>query len=128
MTDSIEASDLLKEALGPYCKVTCRDTVLSALQELKDILPDLVVVQVGLRSESCFDFLKPAQLATAARLIPMIAFSAENHFHESIESFLRKACLFFGCLGYLKADEFRSSELGLELAKHLRDRSLCRAS
>jgi PleD family two-component response regulator len=114
--DSELAVERLKSSLGPTCRVKAVSTVLGALQELKKMTPDLVIVQTGLRDESCFDFLKAAQPVTVSRHIPMVAVSIDDMYHESIEAFIARSCQFFGCNCYLRYSDFSSDALRFLLA------------
>lgn len=119
--DSDLAVERLRSSLGPTCHVTAVSTVLGALQELKKMTPDLVIVQVGLRDESCFDFLKAAQPVAMKKNVPMVAVSIEDAYHDSIETFIAKSCQFFGCKCYLPYADFSSDALRFLLAKKIRE-------
>ena len=109
--DSEEATEMLQATFGPACRVLVVPTVFAALQELKKSTPEMIVVQVGLRDESCFDFFKAVQQLVALKKIPMIAVCVSDAFHESIEAFIQKSCSFFGCQNYLTHTEFKSQAL-----------------
>ncbi len=121
--DSEAAVEKLRETLGPGCRVLAVSTVFGALQELRKFTPDMVVVQVGLRDESCFDFFRAAQPTLAAKKTPMIAVCVGDIFHESIEAFIQKTCVFFGCQNYLTYKDFQSDALRFQLTKSMR--SIC---
>lgn len=124
LTDCEKASETLQERLGPCCRLVVASTVLGALSELRKFTPDLIFVQVCLKNESCFDFLRVAQQITEHKKIPMIAANVVDVMHESTESFIRRTCLFFGCRQYLTVLDFNSDGLRFQISQLMRTSEL----
>jgi hypothetical protein len=124
LADCEDASETLRERLGPGCRLVVVSTVLGALSELRKFTPDLVFVQVCLKDESCFDFLRVAQQVTVPKQIPMIAANVQNVLHETTEPFIRRTCLFFGCRQYLTESDFHSDGLRFQLTQLMRAAAL----
>jgi CheY-like chemotaxis protein len=93
-------------------------SITNALQELTRCEPDLIVVQLHMQDENCFDFFKVARDIVVERDIPMIAVSAIDACDESIESYLKRCCQYFGCREYVANDDFRSNAFVHQLSRH----------
>jgi PleD family two-component response regulator len=76
--DSDSAIERLRLLAGSNCTVIAVKTVLGALQEFKKCNADMVLVQVGLKDESCFDFLRAAQPLAEGKNVPMVAVSLDD--------------------------------------------------
>jgi DNA-binding response OmpR family regulator len=124
LTDCDEASEMLRDRLGPGCRLIVASTILGALSQLRKFTPDLIFVQICLKEESCFDFLRVAQLVTEPKKIPMIAANVKDVLHESTESFIRRTCLFFGCRQYLTEQDFHSDGLRFQITQLMRTGAL----
>ena len=115
--DCEEALQSLAIRLGPEFQMISTSSITNALQQLTRCEPDLVIVQLHMQ-QNCFDFFKAARDVVLEREIPMIAVSAVGACDESIESYLRRCCQYFGCREYVSNDDFRSNSFVHQLAKH----------
>jgi len=116
--DCEEALESLAMRLSPQFRLVSCSSIHSALQQLTRCNPDLVVVQLHMQDENCFDFFKVARDIVIEREIPMIAISAHEACDQSIESYLKRCCQYFGCREYVGNDDFRSNAFVCQLSKH----------
>jgi len=103
-------------------------TIFNALQALKNEIPAGVVVQLHLKDENCFDFLRMLTSNPAFSQIPTITCCVDDVFDRSIEDYLIKVASFMGSRLYISCDEFYSPALCSKMAIGLESRFVPLAS
>jgi CheY-like chemotaxis protein len=122
--DSEEVLKSLEQSLEPGFRLVSATTVLNAVKQMRKSAPDLIVVQLHLKEESCFDFLKIAQSTVSEKEIPMVAVSAGETCDQTIETYLKRVCNYFGCTSYLSSEDFQSGALRFTLSQLMRKSGL----
>jgi PleD family two-component response regulator len=114
--DSHKAETGLGDLLGSAYDTECVPTILAALQSLKRSKPVVIVVQLHLREESCFDFLRALENNPEYASIPVITCCVED-VNKSIEEYLIKVSEFLGSKVYVRCQDFYSARLQREVAQ-----------
>jgi CheY-like chemotaxis protein len=122
--DSDEAKTSLENLLGCAYETECVPTILAALQSLRKSRPDAIIVQLHLREESCFDFLRALENNPEYTSIPVITCCIVDQFDKSIEEYLIKVSTFLGSKIYVCCQDFYSARLQREVAQCIRANQL----
>jgi response regulator RpfG family c-di-GMP phosphodiesterase len=91
-------------------------TIFNALQSLKNEIPAGVIVQLHLKDENCFDFLRMLSSNPTFSHIPTITCCVADVFDKNIEDYLVKVASFMGSHLYISCAEFYSPALDLKVA------------
>jgi hypothetical protein len=103
-------------------------TIFNALQALKKEVPTGIVVQLHLKDENCFDFLRMLASNSAFSQIPTITCCVDDVFDKNIEEYLIKVACFMGSRLYISCADFYSPELASKMALGLNSRIIPLAS
>ncbi|MDR3616534.1 MAG: hypothetical protein P4L53_23445 [Candidatus Obscuribacterales bacterium] len=90
-------------------------TIFNALQSLKNEIPAGVIVQLHLKDENCFDFLRMLASNPNFSQIPTITCCVADVFDKNIEDYLIKVASFMGSHLYISCAEFYSPALALKV-------------
>jgi CheY-like chemotaxis protein len=118
--DSQKARTGLGDLLGSAYDTECVPTILAALQSLKRSKPAVIVVQLHLRDESCFDFLRALENNPECASIPVMTCCVED-VHKSTEEYLIKVSEFLGSKIYVRCQDFYSARLQREVAQCIKE-------
>ena len=124
LSDCEKAKANLENLLGSSFETECVPTILSALQSMKRSKPDAIVVQLHLREESCFDFMRALENNAEYATIPVITCCVEDVFDKSIEEYLRKVSQFLGSKVYVNCPDFYSARLQRQVAQSIKESQL----
>src|ERR1700733_13536215 len=122
--DCQKAKTGLGDLLGSAYETECVPTILAALQSLKKSKPAVIVAQLHLREESCFDFLRALENNPEYASIPVITCCIVDQFDKSIEEYLIKVSTFLGSQIYVCCQDFYSARLQREVAQCIRANQL----
>ncbi len=125
--DSPVAMAGLAALLGPSYETECVPTILAALQSMKRARPDVIVVQLHLRDESCFDFLRTLENNPQYASIPVITCSVDS-VDKRIEEYLIKVSRFLGSKIYVCSEDFYTDRLQHEVAQCVHESQCANAS
>ena len=115
LTDSASAHEnLVKKCCGIF-ELTMATTIFNALQALKSEIPSMIVVQLHLKDENCFDFLRMLKSNPTFAKIPIVTCCVDDVFDKNIEDYLVKATKAMGSELYIPCSEFYSLSLAPKL-------------
>jgi response regulator RpfG family c-di-GMP phosphodiesterase len=109
----------LVDKLKANYEIKTVSTIFNALQLLKQEIPACVIVQLHLKDENCFDFLRMLASNSEFSRIPTITCCVDDVFDKNIEDYLIKVASFMGSKLYIPCADFYSPALGSKVALSL---------
>lgn len=115
LIDSEQATEKLQRDFPPPFELTIVGTILTALQYLQNVTPDVILCQMHLKNESIFDFIKLLPNHPNVSQVPVVGcYTSQPELDKTMDA-LEQALKCFGHQKCLRAETFYSYFLKNEI-------------